>query len=175
MKKLFYPVAAALIISASAFTVATAPKWKINEEYSVKFSSGHPDGIFKGLKGDIEFDEKDLKSSVFNVTIDVATINTGNGMQNTHAKSDKWFDAEKYPVIKFTSSQVTKSVAGYQVKGVLEMHGVTKEISFPFTFHNNTFAGSFEVNRNEFGIGDPKHEKVPATLKIDLSIPVSKS
>lgn len=174
MKKLLYPVAAALLISASAFTVITAPNWKISEDYSVKFTSGHPDGIFRGLQGNISFDEKDLKGSKFDVTVDVTTINTGNGMQNAHAKGEKWFDAAKYPVIKFTSNEITKSAAGYQVKGILEMHGVKKEIAFPFIFRNNTFAGSFEVNRNEFGIGDPKHEKVPATLKIDLSVPVTK-
>src|SRR5687768_16114200 len=90
MQKFFYPIAAAAIITASAFTVATVPGYKIGSDYSVKFSSKDPSGVFQGLKGDISFDEKDLKTSKFNVTIDVATINTGNGMQNTHAKSDKW-------------------------------------------------------------------------------------
>jgi polyisoprenoid-binding protein YceI len=175
LKKLFYPIAAVLIISTSAFTLARAPQWKISEEYSVKFTSGHPDGIFRGLKGDIAFDEKNLKTSKFDVSIDVTTINTGNGMQNTHAKGEKWFDAEKYPVIKFTSTNIAKSAAGYQVTGTLDMHGVKKEISFPFTFRDNTFSGSFDVSRIDFGIGDPKPGKVPPTLKIDLSVPVTKS
>ena len=175
MKKLIYPLAAAVIILGSAFTLVTAPSWKISDDYSVKFTSGHPDGIFRGLQGNISFDEKDLKGSRLEVTVDVATINTGNGMQNTHAKGEKWFDATKYPVIKFMSNQITKSAAGYQVKGILEMHGVKKEIAFPFIFRNNTFVGSFDINRNEFGIGDPNHDKVPATIKIDLSVPVSKS
>ncbi len=174
MKRLLYPFAAVLIIAASAFTIANAPNWKIGDAYSIKFTSGHPDGIFRGLQGNVNFDEKNLKASKFEVTVDVTTINTGNGMQNTHAKSDKWFDAIKYPTINFTSSAITKSPSGYQVKGLLEMHGVKKEITFPFTFQNNIFAGSFNVNRNEFGIGDPNHNKVPATLKIDLSVPVTK-
>ncbi len=174
MKKVFYPLAAVAIITASAFTVARVPKWKISEDYAITFTSGHPDGVFKGLQGTVAFDEKDLRASSFNVTVDVTTINTGNGMQNTHAKSDKWFDATKYPVIKFTSKQITAAGAGYQVSGVLELHGVQKEITFPFTFQNNNFTGSFDVNRNEFGIGDPKSEKVPATLKINLSVPVTK-
>ena len=174
MKKLLYPCAAFLIIAASAFTIAKAPNWKIGDDYSIKFTSGYFDGIFRGLKGNVSFDEKNLKASKFEVIVDATTINTGNGMQNTHAKSDKWFDAAKYPTINFTSSAITKSASGYQVKGILEMHGVKKEITFPFTFQNNTFAGSFDVNRNEFGIGDPNHNKVPATLKIDLSVPVTK-
>ena len=109
------------------------------------------------------------------MVIDVTTINTGNGMQNTHAKGAKWFDAEKFPVIKFTSGTIVKAAVGYAVTGVLDMHGIKKEITFPFTFQNNTFTGSFDVSRNEFGIGDPKSGKVPAVLKIDLSVPVTKS
>ncbi len=173
MKKLIYPFAAITIILGSAFTVFKTGEWKITENYFVKFTSGHPDGVFRGLKGDVRFDEKDLIASRFDVTIDVATINTGNGMQNTHAKGEQWFDATKYPEIKFSSSEIIKLAAGYQVKGILEMHGVKKEIAFPFTFQNNTFVGSFEVDRNEFSIGDAKNDKVPATLKIDLSVPVT--
>lgn len=174
MRKLFYPLAAGLVIIGSAFTVAKAPVWKISDEYSIKFTSGHPDGIFRGLQGTVEFDEKNLKESRFDMSVDVTTINTGNGMMNKHAAGEKWFDAAKYPSIKFTSSEITKTGNGYQVKGTLELRDVKKQIVFPFTFKDNTFAGSFSVNRNEFGLGDPKNEKVPETLKVDLSIPVTK-
>jgi len=37
----------------------------------------------------------------------VASINTGNGMKNTHAKSEKWVDAEKYPTITFNSGSIS--------------------------------------------------------------------
>ena len=161
-------------MAGTAFAAITSQNWKISEDYSVKFSSVDPSGVFKGLQGNISFDEKSLAASKFDVTVDVATINTGNGMQNTHAKSEKWFDAEKYPQIKFTSSEIVAAAAGYQAKGILEMHGVKKEITIPFTFKNNIFNGAIEVNRNDFGIGDPNHQKVPPTLKVELNVPVSK-
>ena len=44
---------------ASAFTVARVPKWKISDDHEVTFTSGHPDGVFKGLQGEVAFDEKD--------------------------------------------------------------------------------------------------------------------
>jgi polyisoprenoid-binding protein YceI len=174
MKKLIYPFVAIVLIFASAFTFIQSQDWKIEEKYSVKFDGGDPEGEFKGLKGLVRFDEKDLAASKFEVSIEVATINTGNGMKNTHAKSAGWFDAEKYPTITFTSSAITKTSSGYAAKGILDMHGIKKEITIPFTFSNNVFASNFEVNRNEFGIGDPKHEKVPATLKLTISVPVTK-
>lgn len=181
MKKLFYPVAALILIAASAFTGIIFQDWKINETYSVKFTSdGDPaEGIFKGLKGTVTFDEKKLSASEFDVTIEVATINTGNGMQNNHAKSDKWFDAAKYPVIRFASSQITTASGGYSVKGTLEIHGVKKEITIPFTFKRTAdggiFNGTFEVNRNDFNIGDPNNTKAASVLKVELTVPVSKA
>ena len=131
-------------------------------------------GEFKGLKGVIRFDANDLAAAKFDVTVDVATINTGNGMKNGHAKSAKWWDAEKYPTIHFTSTAITKTNAGYETKGTLEMHGVQKEIVFPFTFENNTFLASFEINRLDYSINTEEPEHGAAVLKVDLSIPVSK-
>ncbi|MBC7849968.1 MAG: YceI family protein [Chitinophagaceae bacterium] len=173
MKRLLYPVTALLIISASAFTVYKAQNWKIGENYSVKFTSKDPSGTFSGLKGNVVFDEKNLAASKFDVSIDVATINTGNGGQNNHAKSEQWFDAEKYPQIKFTSSAITKTAAGYEAKGILDIHGVQKEAIIPFTFQNNTFVGRFDVNRKDFNI-NPSNTKTADVLAVDLSIPVTK-
>ncbi len=173
MKKLFYPVAALVILSASAFTVFKAQDWKIGENYSVKFSSSDPSGAFTGLKGSIAFDEKNLGSSKFDVTVDAASINTGNGMQNTHAKSAQWFDVEKYPTIHFTSSALTKTAAGYEAKGTLDMHGVQKEVTIPFTFQNNTFAGTFEVNRDDFNL-NPSNGRAGRVIKVEISVPVTK-
>jgi polyisoprenoid-binding protein YceI len=119
MKKNICPFTALLIIAASAFTFIQSQNWKIGEDYSIKFSGNNASGIFKGLKGTVDFDDANLASSKFDVTVDVATINTGNGMKNTHAKSDKWFDAEKYPTITFVSTSITKSATGYDEKGNL--------------------------------------------------------
>ena len=147
MKKFIFPLTAIIIIAASAFTVIKSQDWKIADNYSVKFDGGDPSGQFSGLKGTVSFDPNDLAGSKFDVSIDVATINTGNGMKNTHAKSAMWFDAEKYPTIHFASSSFTKTASGYEVKGTLDMHGVQKEITIPFTFNNNVFA-YFVININ---------------------------
>src|SRR5882724_4067259 len=165
MKKLFYPFAAIAIMLGSAFTIIKSQNWKIADNYSVKFEGGDPSGEFGGLKGTISFDPTDLPSSKFDASIDVATINTGNGMKNTHAKSDKWFDADKYPAIRFKSTSITKISAGYEAKGVLDMHGVQKEIAIPFTFENNIFKGSIQVNRLDYNINTAEPNHGSATFK----------
>jgi polyisoprenoid-binding protein YceI len=179
MKKLIYPIAAVAIIVVSAFTVIKSQNWKIGEDYTIKFTSDDPSGIFRGLKGTVIFDENDLANSKLDVTVDVATINTGNGMKNTHAKSEKWFDVEKYPLISFTSSEITKTTNGFEAKGILEIHGVKKEFTVPFTFKTTDsggdFEASFDINRLDFNINtdEPKHGA--SILKVDISVPVAKA
>jgi len=174
MKKQVYLLATIGLIFASAFTFIRSQEWKVAEGYSVKFDGGDPSGEFTDLKGTIQFDEKDLAGSKFDMTIDVASINTGNGMKNTHAKSPNWFDAEKYPTIAFTSSAITKTAAGYEAAGTLEMHGMKKDVTIPFTFVDNTFSGSIEVNRMDFNLDDGKHPKMLPSLKVDINVPVTK-
>jgi polyisoprenoid-binding protein YceI len=178
MKKFIYPLAAFAIIVMSAFSVIKSQDWKITDDYSVKFTSEDPSGIFRGLKGDVVFDEKDLAASKFDVSIDVATINTGNGMKNTHAKSEKWFDAEKYPVIKFTSSSIAGTATGYEAKGTLEIHGVKKDFTIPFTFqktdNGGVFNSSFDINRLDFNINTAEPAHGANTVKVDISVPVTK-
>ena len=174
MKKSAYLLATVVLIAASAFAFIQSQDWKIAPNYSVKFEGGDPSGEFTGLKGTIQFDEKNLAASKFDVTIDPATINTGNGMKNTHAKGANWFDTAKYPTIAFTSSAISKTSTGYEAKGTLDLHGVKKEIVLPFTFVNNTFTGVIEVNRLDYNLDDGKHPNMAPTLKVTITVPVTK-
>jgi polyisoprenoid-binding protein YceI len=176
MKKIVLTMATLLLLAAVfAFTVLQS--WQITDKYSISFSSDDVGGIFKTFTGQIVFDEKNLAASKFDVTIDAASINTGNGLQNKHAKSDEWFDVVKYPVIKFTSSKIVQAGNAYQAIGDLQLHGKTKQITIPFTVQKNgsglTFAGSFNVNRTDFNIGKPGGD-VAEVIKVDLSVPVVK-
>ncbi|HEX9509822.1 MAG TPA: YceI family protein [Puia sp.] len=177
MKKIIYPIIAVVLLAGSAFTFIAGQNWQIADGYSIAFSSNDASGIFKGFKGTLVFDEQNPAGSKFDVTVDVATINTGNGLQNKHAKSDEWFDATKYPQIRFTSQKFVKAGNGYQVTGDLEAHGVKKAVTIPFTFSKTAkggqFAGSFNLNRNDFKVGKPGGD-VGEEIKIELSVPVTK-
>jgi polyisoprenoid-binding protein YceI len=174
VKKLIYPFAATLLIIGSAFTVFKSQDWKIADNYSVKFNGGDPSGEFGGLKGTVSFDPTDLPNSKFDASIDVASINTGNGMKNTHAKSEKWFDADKYPTIQFTSNTITKADSGYEANGMLSMHGVQKEVIIPFVFEENVFKGTLTVNRMDYNINTAEPNHGAQSFKVDIQVPVTK-
>jgi len=176
MKRIIFSMATLLLIAA-VFAFTTVQAWQITDKYSISFSSDDAGGIFKTFSGNIVFDDKNLAASAFDVTIDAASINTGNGLQNKHAKSDEWFDVAKYPSIKFVSTKIIQAGAGYQAIGSLQLHGVTKPLTIPFTVQKTgnglTFTGSFTVNRNDYNIGKPGGD-VGEIIKIDLSVPVVK-
>jgi polyisoprenoid-binding protein YceI len=166
-----------LFVLATLFAFTLPQNWAISNKYNISFTTSGVSGIFKTFNGSIVFDDQNPTASKFDVAIDVASINTGNGMQNKHAKSAEWFDAAKYPSIRFVSKKLIKSGTAYLVTGDLQMHGVTKELSIPFQFkkagNNATFEGIFNVNRTDFGIGQPGGE-VGNAIKLIVSVPVIK-
>lgn len=110
-------------------------------------------GEFKGIKGTIKWDAANPSASIFNVTVDANTINTGIDMRDNHLRKEEYFNVEKYPVISFVSTAITSN----NVTGNLTLKGVTKQISFPFTVKPSSggylFEGSFDLNRRDFGVG----------------------
>jgi polyisoprenoid-binding protein YceI len=167
-----------VVLSVLLLTIGTAQaqNWKISENYTVAFSNKDVSGVFKEMSGSIIFDATKLSSSKFDLKIKVESISTGNGIQNKHAKGDEWFDADKYPNIEFISTKIEKTDAGYKAIGKLEIHGVKKDFSIPFTFSKKgskgTFVAKFSVDRTEFGVGK-KGNDVAETLKIVATIPAT--
>ncbi len=165
-----------ITILLSSFTLYNSIEWSVSENYSIKFTSDNPSGIFSSFKGKILFDPQSLATSKVELVVDVNSINTGNGMKNKHALSDDWFDVEKYPEITFRSSEFKENGTGFLVHGIMTIHGVSKEITIPFQFTNNTFISSFTINRTDFNVGTTKGMSARASteLTIDIKVPVIK-
>lgn len=116
-------------------------------------------GSFKGLKGKIIFDPANTASALFDVSVDAATVNTGNGSRDKHLKKEDYFDAIKYPVLNFVSTGIVSSgkPGMYKAEGKLIIKGVTKAVSFPFTAtpvaNGYRLEGQFKINRRDFKVG----------------------
>lgn len=176
MRTITYFFVAGAFILFSAFTIIASTSWKVSDNYAVKFAGTDAEGIFKTLKGDVSFDPSELSSSKFSFTVDVNSINTGNGMKNKHAVSDKWFDAKKYPNITFSSSKIVADGNQFKVTGTMMIHGVSKQITIPFSFQNNTIEAKFSVNRMDYKVGtmEGMSKKVSDKISLDITIPLTK-
>lgn len=65
------------------------------------------------------------------ITIQVASIDTGNEKRDGHLRSPDFFNTEEFPEIAFTIKELHKMSGGnIHVVGDLTMHGVTKEVTF---------------------------------------------
>ncbi len=127
------------------------------------------EGTFKGMNGNVNFNPNNPNNSSFEVCIDASTVNTNNTKRDQHLKTEDFFAVDTYPNICFTSSQITKTASGYNTKGVLTMHGVSKNIEIPFTFSDNSLVGNFKVNRLDYKVGEGTGSFMVGT-EIDIKI-----
>jgi len=119
-------------------------------------------GSFKDFAGTIEYDGKDPLALKAGGTIKVASIDTGIAQRDEHLRSPDFFDVAKFPEILFQGERVEKQGDGYALIGKFTMHGVTKEISMPFTIsgpivdpYGKTRIGietSLTLNRQDYGV-----------------------
>jgi polyisoprenoid-binding protein YceI len=159
------------------------------DSYKVAFYSKDATGVFKEMSGTVESNKSDITLDVqasdqeatdldlsFHLKIKVGSINTGNGVQNKHAKSSEWFHAEKYPTIDFVSSRVYKTEKGIFADGSLTLHGVTKKVSIPISIKDSDektiYKAEFSVNRMDYKLGPDS--KVSRNIKIIAGIAVKK-
>ena len=155
--------------------VAGAQDTSTVDTYKVAFFSKEASGVFKEMKGTVTTYD-DVTPSSLDLSIDVASINTGNGIQNKHAKSADWFHAEKHPNIDFKSSEIFQNEEGIFAKGTLMIYGIGKEVTLPLTITSNeihhVYKTKFSVNRLDYNMG-PK-SKVSNSIKIIAAITIKK-
>ncbi|MDQ6812201.1 MAG: YceI family protein [Bacteroidota bacterium] len=118
-----------------------AGKWVIDKPHSnVKFTVTHlvvseVEGNFKLFDGSMENSKNDFSDAKINFAVDVNSLSTDNDMRDKHLKSDDFFNAEKFPAMKFQSTSFTPSGGNkYKLAGNLTIRDVTKPVVFDVTF-----------------------------------------
>jgi len=172
-----------LLVSSTAFAAFTA--LKLDRTHSkVSFTAAtvifDVDGEFGEFDVQIDGDPSKPETVKVEANIDVASLDTQNGKRDDHLKSPDFFDAAKYPKIRFTSIGVKAKGSQLTVKGNLTMHGKTKLVSIPFKVakgkngagvDTTTYKGKLTVNRNDFGIGtDSIAAKISLEDEVDLKL-----
>lgn len=124
--------------------------------------TGKHDGSFGQLRGEILVSAQDPTKSTVTVEIDTASLTTDAPKLTGHLQSADFFDVEKFPKARFVSTAIRAGGEGgatHTVTGNLELHGVTKAISFPATIRVSAGAvevdSEFAINRKDFGLTYP--------------------
>ncbi|AII54326.1 YceI family protein [Hymenobacter sp. APR13] len=166
---------AALLLAPVAGLLVSS--WNLDPNYTIRFAGSRAEGTFTGLTAAITYNPADLSSAFMRVTVDAATIKTGNSLKDKHARGEDWFDVATYPKIYFQSTEFSRVGSGYAVRGDLTLHGVKKSVTIPFQFSQQgdkgVFTGQFKVNRKDFGInGNTLGFTVGEELDVTLRVPV---
>ena len=144
------------------------PPATTSKEYVVRGSStirfvgskvtGKHDGGFKNFAGTISVaDGKIVGLPV--IQINMKTIWADNEKLTGHLKSADFFDVQKYPMATFTATSIEPADGQCKMTGNLDLHGVTKSISFPakieVTDDAVTLEADFAINRKDFNVNYP--------------------
>ena len=115
-------------------------QWALDKAHSsVKFTVTHmlvteTEGSFRIFDGSMESAKPDLSDASIQFSVDVNSINTNNENRDRHLKSDDFFNAGKYPQMKFVSTAFTPAGENrYRLTGNLTIRDVTKPVTFDVT------------------------------------------
>ena len=110
-------------------------EWRIDRSHSqANFSVKHNvvstvRGQLGAISGKIEYDGKDVRSIVADVTIDVTAINTGNSGRDNDLRSDNFFNTAQFPNMTFKSRRIEPVSPGkFRMIGDLTIRDRTKEV-----------------------------------------------
>ncbi|WP_420382873.1 YceI family protein [Novosphingobium sp.] len=203
--KLSLMIAAAMLAGAPAAIVAQTPRptagrptaamveagsYVVESHHTlVEFSVDHFGfstffGVIPNATGTMTLDPRALGATRLDISLPVAGISTTNAKLDGELTSADWFDAAKYPAIRFVSDKVIRTgPETAQIHGQITLHGVTKPLVLSAHFHgagSNPMSKAYtvgfdatgELNRSDFGVSkyvpvvsDTVHLKISAAFE----------
>ncbi|MFZ5850632.1 MAG: YceI family protein [Actinomycetota bacterium] len=120
-------------------------------------------GQFADFAGRLHLDAEDPTRSTAQVTIQVASINTGQEQRDAHLRSPDFFDVEKYPEMTFTSTRAEQvGEDAFRLAGDLTIRDVTRPVTLDITYNGSAkdpfgnlragFEGRATVNRKDWNL-----------------------
>jgi polyisoprenoid-binding protein YceI len=168
-------------------------EWRIDRSHSAaNFSVRHNvvstvRGQLGPITGKVEWDGKDVKTVVADVSVDMNGINTQNEGRDKHLRSADFFDVANHPTLTFKSKRVDAVSQGrFKLVGDLTIRGNTKEVVLdvegPSAFMKSQrgvltgATATTKISRKEFGVlWNNMIEMMPVvgdevTITIDLEL-----
>ena len=153
-------------VAVSSPSAAKGEKYSITPanskiEFDASKVTGSHHGGFEKFSGGIDYSGQ-IETSRVTINIETPSITTDTPDLTKHLKTPDFFDVAKFPTATFTSTEIKPAAGGgekgatHTVTGNLQLHGVTKSITFPAKIAAApdaiTVESSFSINRKDFGI-----------------------
>lgn len=161
-------LSAALLLAGNAFAAPVSYKIDPNHTNVIAtwdhFGYSRPSANFGQADGVIVYDADNVAKSSVKVTLPMSGLSAFVADFDAHLRSADFFEVEKYPDAKFTSTKVEAAGENkLRVTGNLTMHGVTKPVVLDVTLNKAGtgrdgqprvgFDATTTIKRSEWGLG----------------------
>lgn len=121
-------------------------------------------GSFNLFEVNVQTEDEDFMKAAVSFTADVNSITTGNEQRDSHLKSADFFDAARFPELKFkaTKFESVDDDGSFELYGDLTIRDITKNIKLDVEFggvvtdaYGNIKAGfsiNGKINRKDFDL-----------------------
>jgi polyisoprenoid-binding protein YceI len=130
-------------------------------EFNFTQAGAQNKGKFKHFTVNFDFSPDNLAASRLEVTIDMASLDTGDQERDDTLRDTDLFAVRKFTQARFSATQIVKTATGYEAVGKLTIRDVTREARVPFTFRVASEAGAnagymngkTTLKRLDYGVG----------------------
>ena len=144
-----------LALPAMAAEFATRPGSTLG--FTATFQGEEFEGTFKDFEAKIRFDPDDLAASKFDVSIDLASVATGDKDRDDVLPGSEFFNTGQFPKAHFVTTDIHPSGDEIVAEGMLSLKGVDKPVTLAVTYKPAADGGSLDVettlNRLDFNVG----------------------
>lgn len=165
-----------LILCTVLLNYSFAQEYELDtKDASVKFQYVSEDtkGTISGITAKITLNLQDsLSTASIEATADVNSLSTGNKTRDKHLKSKDFFDAEKYPSMTFTCSEIVMEGEDYYAKGTMQIKDVKKEVKFLVKPSADALKFYLTFYSADFGIS-VKEDRKASKVKVQVTVPLS--
>ena len=177
---------ATALLLVSSLAIAEPDAYRIDDSHSfanwtIRHVASKTSGTFSDIKGKILIDANDLAKSSVEAKINMLSVNSSHAKRDEHIKKPEYLDVEKFAEMTFVSKKIeAKSKTEGVMTGMLTMHGVSKEMTFPFKvlgFGSDPWGGyraGFEAHTSlkasDFGFAWPLVKDAPVGDDIEITL-----
>ena len=170
-----------MLVAFLSTSLFAQTKWNADPMHShLSFSITHMGisdvaGLFNKFSASATANKADFSDAVFELSVEVPSINTQVEMRDNHLTSADFFEVETHPSMTFKSTSITKiSKDEYKLAGNLTLRGITKSVTMDLWYRGtnvdaktNKSTSGFQltgiIKRSDFNIGS----KFPAPILSD--------
>ncbi len=151
--------------------------WTVDPGGKLEFAtswSGQPvTGQFRDWSADIRFSEDDPAGSRVTVTIDPASVATGDAQRDATLPTEDWLDTAGFPKATFQAEGFRHRGATWTADGRMTIKGVSRPLRLTFTLDQTgdrvTARGQAVLDRTAFGVGKGDFaatDQIPAQVTV---------